>query len=459
MDGGKLLLVEDDNIVCYSLKMFLENQGLPVDVATHGDEAWKLIKERHYPVVLSDINLPGMNGKVLLSRIKQHGIDSDLILFTGYGSVSDAVECVKKGALDYFTKPIDNGRLLAAIKGALDRKIQWNVEPKNGQAEGLPFIAFQSEKMRMLIEKARIAADTDATILIKGQSGTGKTLLASFIHHNSNRARQPFVEVSCGALSEGLLESELFGHRKGSFTGADRDKKGKFEVAKEGTIFLDDINSASLAMQIKLLRVIEEKTFERVGETETRYTGARVIAATNRCLKTLSEKELFREDLYHRLNVISLEIPSLNERKDDLPTLVRHFIQKFARKHKRSVKMVDERTLFVLRNHNWDGNIRELENVIERAVIFSRGGEIRPTELHDVIGQNGGAQDRGAELECGPELRLVEALEKYEEDHIVKTLNLNDGNRYQTAKCLGVSRATLFNKMRKYGLMEKQETE
>jgi len=209
-------------------------------------------------------------------------------------------------------------------------------------------------------------------------------------------------------------------------------------------------------MQIKLLRVIEEKTFERVGETETRYSGARVIAATNKCLKTLSEKELFREDLYHRLNVISLEIPSLNQRKEDLPVLVRHFIQKFAQKHKRPVKMVDEWTLAALHDHIWDGNIRELENIIERAVIFSDSGKIGPADLWNVAGRTQRPQVRRSEQVS--DLRLAEALEKYEEKHILKTLSLHEGNRYLTAKCLGVSRATLFNKMKKYGLMERRGT-
>jgi len=234
MRGEKLLVVEDDSIVGYSLKMFLEGQGLPVDVATRGDEAWELIKERHYPVVLCDINLPGMNGRGILDRIKENGIDSDLILFTGYGSVSDAVECVKNGAYDYLTKPIDNERLTATIKSALQKKKQPSVEPKNEQVEGLPFIVFQSKKMRLLIEKAKIAADTDATILISGESGTGKTLLASFIHHNSNRARQPFVEVSCGALSEGLLESELFGHLLPGLIGT---KRANLKLPKKGPFF------------------------------------------------------------------------------------------------------------------------------------------------------------------------------------------------------------------------------
>jgi DNA-binding NtrC family response regulator len=431
--------------------MFLEDLNFRVDVATNGMEALERIRAGNYDLILSDINLPGMHGKDILRQIKQENIDCELILFTGYGSVSDAVECIKKGAYDYFTKPIDNERLSITVKRALERKALRD-ENKGLKNELVDMavsqkIAFRSKKMELLIQKAKIAADTEATILITGESGTGKTLLAKYIHYNSQKAQQPFVEVSCGALSEGLLESELFGHRKGAFTGADRDKKGKFEVARDGTIFLDDINSASVGLQIKLLRVIEEKSFERVGDTKTMNTSARVIAATNKDLRELSRKELFREDLFHRLNVISLEIPSLNERREDFPILVQHFLHKYSRKHKRPVKTIDEWTLSVLSHHDWQGNVRELENVIERAVIFSHGGEIRISDLPEEIAGKGNR----LEVEA-TKLSLNEALERFEEYHINKTLNSNDGNRYKTANDLGISRATLFNKMRKYKL-------
>ena len=255
------------------------------------------------------------------------------------------------------------------------------------------------------------------------------------------------MEVSCGALSQGLLESELFGHRKGAFTGADADKKGKFEVAKDGTIFLDDINSASLGLQIKFLRVIEEKTFERVGDTKTMYSSARVIAATNQDLRELSKRELFREDLFHRLNVIELQIPRLNERQEDIPILVQHFLRKFSRKYKRPLKSVDQWALSALCQHNWQGNVRELENMIESAVIFSHGEDIRISDLpEDITGE-------AKQLEVEPsKLSLNDALEKFEEYLISKTLSLNNGNRDKTAVDLNVCRATLFNKIKKYGL-------
>ena len=379
MNSGRLLVVEDDKVVAVSLKMFLENLNFQVDSTPNGTEAWELIQSRSYEIILSDINLPGLHGKEILNLIKQHGIDVELILFTGYGSVSDAVECIKRGAYDYFTKPIDNERLSLSIRHALERKALRN-ENKGLRHEldksSSSHVYFRSKSMELLVQKAHIAAETEATVLITGDSGTGKTLLAKFIHDCSKKAGQPFVEVSCGALSEGLLESELFGHRKGSFTGADRDKKGRFEAARDGTVFLDDINSASIGMQAKLLKVIEEKTFERVGDTRPMHTAARVVAATNRDLRELSKKSLFREDLFHRLNVVSLSIPKLNERKEDIPILVQQFLEKFSRKHKRNVKKFDEWVLPALCHYNWPGNVRELENVMERAIIFCREGEI-----------------------------------------------------------------------------------
>ena len=448
MNSGRLLVVEDDKVVAVSLKMFLENLNFEVDMTANGTEAWEFIQSRSYGIVLSDINLPGLHGKEILKLIKQHGLDVELILFTGYGSVSDAVECIKRGAYDYFTKPIDNERLSLSIRHALERKalrdenkgLRYELDKSNSH-----HVYFRSKLMELLVQKAGIAAETEATVLITGDSGTGKTLLAKFIHGCSKKAGQPFVEVSCGALSEGLLESELFGHRKGSFTGADRDKKGRFEAARDGTVFLDDINSASMGLQAKLLKVIEEKTFERVGDTKPMYTAARVVAATNRDLRELSKKGLFREDLFHRLNVVSLSIPKLHERKEDIPILVQQFLQKFSRKHKRNIKKFDEWVLPTLCNYNWPGNVRELENVMERAVIFCRDGEIRLSDLPEEISGLG----KGLDLK-NSKMRLSDALQKFEHHLISQTLGLNKGNRDKTARDLGISRATLFNKMKKW---------
>ncbi len=453
--SGRLLVVEDDKVVAVSLKMFLENLNFKVDLAANGNEAWELIQAQNYEIVLSDINLPGLHGKEILKLIKQHGMDCELILFTGYGSVRDAVECIKSGAYDYFTKPIENERLSLTIRHALERKALRD-ENKGLRHEldktSANHVYFRSKAMELLVQKARIAAETEATVLITGDSGTGKTLLAKFIHDCSKKDGQPFVEVSCGALSEGLLESELFGHKKGSFTGADRDKKGRFEAARDGTVFLDDINSASMGLQAKLLKVIEEKSYERVGDTRSMYTAARVVAATNRDLRELSKNGLFREDLFHRLNVVSLAIPRLNERKEDVPILVQQFLQKFSRKHKRDVKEFDQWVLPALCHYNWPGNVRELENVMERAVIFCRDAEIKLSDLPEEI------SGLGKKLNLHtPKTNLADAMLKFEHHLISQALDLNKGNRDKTARDLGISRATLFNKMRKWSLASKEE--
>lgn len=458
MVGRHLLVVEDDKLVRFSLKVLLESEGFYVDVASNGDDAWNLLVSKNYSMVLCDINLPGKDGREILEQTRANGIETDLLLFTGYGNISDAVECIKNGAYDYFTKPIDNDRLIATIRRALARK--GRVRSKRSGSENAPAcepfpceactsMRFKSKVMKDLYRNAGIAAKTEANILITGRSGTGKTMLAKLIHSQSSRRSNPFVEVSCGALSENLLESELFGHKKGSFTGAASDKVGKFEAARDGTVFLDDINSASVGLQVRLLRIIEEKVFERVGDVRTIHTNARIVAATNQDLLELSRNMLFREDLYHRLNVIGLELPSLRERKEDIPVLVDHFIERSSIKHKKVVAAIRPDALDALVQYDWPGNVRELENIIERAVIFSRESEIGCTDLPRHIAGKGKSEPPRPEKV----LELSAAIHKYEKIHIFEALQVNMGNRMKTAISLGISRATLFNKMRKHGLI------
>ncbi|MGD9503863.1 MAG: sigma-54-dependent transcriptional regulator [Syntrophobacteraceae bacterium] len=445
-----LLVVEDDKLVRFSLKVLLESQGYHVDIASNGDQAWDLIRSNKYSLVLCDINLPGRDGKEILEQIKANGIESKLLLFTGYGNVTDAVDCIKNGAYDYFVKPIDDDRLIATIKRALEQKsLSRKRHGRPPKASPGANVVFKSKAMQNLFKQATVAAQSEATILISGQSGTGKTLLAKFIHSNSVRRNDPFVEVSCGALSEGLLESELFGHKKGSFTGAIRDNIGKFEAAGAGTLFLDDVNSASLSLQVKLLRIIEERVYERVGDHKTFHTDARIVAATNQDLLEYSRQGLFREDLYHRLNVISLEIPSLNERKEDIPILAEHFVRRASAKHNRVVKRIHPNAMEVLIQHPWSGNVRELENIIERAVIFSEGSELKIGSFPKHMSLIETPDDRRS----NEDLELSMAMERWERAHILSVLAINKGNRTKTADCLKISRATLFNKMRKYDLL------
>ncbi len=450
----KLLVVEDDQIVAFSLRAFLEEEGYEVDITDNGTDAWELVKKNHYPLILTDINLPGLTGKQILENIKKYALDCELIIFTGYGSVGDAVECIKKGAYDYFTKPINNDKLLVSIKRALEHcalrreNIKLKEELSNGKGGS---IIYHSKEMEEIINKARTVADTDATVLITGESGTGKTLLAKYIHENSKRAKYPFVEISCGALSETLLESELFGHKRGAFTGAHYDKKGKFEVANKGTIFLDDINSASLSFQTKLLRIIEERVFERVGEIKTRKSSARIITATNLDLREESKKGNFREDLYYRLNVVNLELPPLRSRKEDIPFLIHHFITKTSIKYRKKIEKIDNEAFHLLCSYQWPGNIRELENTIERLVIFSTGNTINHTDIPEYIIEK--LEQSKTMNSKTDDQSLSKAIEEHEKLHIMKVLEMTKGNRYEAAKILNVSRATLYNKLKKYNLL------
>jgi DNA-binding NtrC family response regulator len=454
MHKEHLLVIEDDKVVSFSLKHFLQDSGYRVDTMASGIEGWNLIKTKRYPLILSDINLPGMDGIEILDKIKEEKVTSELILFTGFGTIQNAVDCIKKGAYDYLTKPIDNDRLLVAIRRALEHKALKDENrglreklAKTSQAQ----IVFRSKKMQELLDKAKIVAQTNVTILITGESGTGKTLLAKFIHNHSKKRLRPFVEVSCGALSENLLESELFGHKKGAFTGAVSNKKGKFEASKDGTVLLDDINSASTGLQVKLLRVIEQKVYELVGDTQTRKTDARIIAATNKDLLGLCERRLFREDLFHRLNVVSFEIPSLRERKEDIPVLIQHFFTRCSNKYDKAINTINDSVLRILCDYSWPGNARELENTIEQIVIFSQNNRIQRSDLPKYI-LNSTRSDKTAIIN-DDDLNLSRVTEKLEKLHILKVLEKNSGNRNNTAKVLGISRATLFNKMTKYGIL------
>lgn len=456
MPRNRILLVEDDQTICYSLKSLLEDDGYRVDTASNGQKAWEKIKSNKYFLILSDINLPELNGRQILARLKASELHSKLILFTGYGSVQDAVECIKKGAFDYFVKPIDDDRLLIAVRRAFEHQALFDenlgLKQQLGHLRRGQFV-YQSRAMEVLLEHAKIAAQTDATLLITGESGTGKTLLAKYIHGHSQRKSHPFIEVSCGALSESLLESELFGHRKGAFTGADRDKKGKFEVARGGTVFLDDINSASYGFQIKLLRVIEDKVFEAVGDNETVPADVRIIAATNMNLRELCKERHFREDLFHRLNVVGLKIPALRDRPEDIPVLIHHFISRFSVKYQKEIKSIDDKVLKQLCDYQWPGNIRELENIIERSVIFARGTSLEGYGFPDSF-RPCGAPENGGETNCSHEEGgLSEVVDAFEKEHIIKVLKETGQNRTKASEYLKISRATLFNKMKKHGLL------
>ena len=453
MTPKDILIVDDDSLVCESLKEMLTLEGYAVDTALSAPAALTKVKENGFNLILSDIQMPGMNGLDLLKEIKGLNSDALLVFITGHGHIDGAIDAIKLGAYDYITKPIDDLRLRVTIQRALDQhrlmasfeSLKKRLRPWDLQETML----FRDRKMEQLLELVHTIADTQATVLITGESGTGKSLLAHYIHKTSSRQQKPFVKISCGSLSETLLESELFGHVRGAFTGAIRDKKGKFEEAHGGTVFLDDVNSASLNLQVKLLRVLQEKVIERVGGNVPIRTDVRIITATNAPLKEEVAKNQFREDLYYRINVVSLNIPPLRERLADIAPLAEHFISQFNQIHRRKIKGISKNALQTCLRHGWPGNVRELENVVEQAVILSPGDYIVPESLPSYLREAGLSI-----VAASKDLTLDEALAHAEKHILLETLERLKWNRKMCAQALGISRTTLFNKMRRFDLFE-----
>ena len=385
MANKDLLIVDDEPLVCESLKEMLALEGYRVDAVLNGKAALEKLQEDRYQLILSDIQMPGLNGIELLKELKGRAPDTTIIFITGHGHIDGAVEAIKLGAYDYITKPIDDLRLKLTIGHALEQKkplasyqdLKQRLKPWNLEES----FVFGDRKMDRLMELVHTIADTMATVLITGESGTGKSVMARYIHNHSSRAAGPLVKISCGSLSETILESELFGHVRGAFTGAIRDKKGKFEEAHGGTIFLDDIDCASPNLQVKLLRVLQEKVIERVGGNTPIQVDVRIITATNTALQEEVAAQRFREDLYYRINVVHLDIPPLRERLSDIETLVEYFIKRFNQVHHKAIKGISKSALQLCLQYHWPGNVRELENVMERAVILSPGDFIVPESL------------------------------------------------------------------------------
>ncbi len=454
MANKDLLIVDDEFLVCESLQEMLTLEGYKVDAVPDGAAALAKIREDRYQLIISDIRMPGLNGIELLKELKGRAPDTAIIFITGHGHIEGAVEAIKLGAYDYITKPIDDLRLKLSIRHALEQQkllasynsLKQRLKPWDLQEK----LVFGDRKMHQLLELVHTIADTMATVLVTGESGTGKSMLAKYIHDQSSRRDGPFVKISCGALSETLLESELFGHVRGSFTGAIKDKKGKFEEAHGGTIFLDDINCASPNLQVKLLRVLQEKVIERVGSNPPIQVDVRIITATNTHLQEEVANQRFREDLYYRINVVSLAIPPLRERLSDIEPLTRHFISHFNQAHHKEIKGISQSALQVCLRYRWPGNVRELENVMERAVILSPGDFIVPESLPPHLNETGA----GAPLPVAANLTLDEALAQAEKQILVETLKSCEWNRQLTARSLGISRTTLFNKMRRFELKD-----
>ncbi len=442
-----ILVVDDEQVHRFMLCSMFREWGWKCVEADDGTTAVEAVKNHSYDAVLMDVRMAKMDGREAFSRIQALRPELPVIIMTAYSSVNDAVEAIQHGAHDYLTKPLDFDRLRLALERALDKKqvdTQKQVVAKN-EGELVTGIIGSSPPMQELLEMIGYVAPTEATVLVAGESGTGKELVAESLHRNSARNGGPFVKVNCAALAETLLESELFGHEKGSFTGADKRRDGKFVQADGGTLFLDEIGETSQAMQVKLLRVLQEQELQRVGGEETVHVDVRVIAATNRDLEAEVAAGNFREDLYYRLNVVMLTVPPLRDRAEDIPDLVHYFVKKFAEKNRRVVEAITPECMQLLKSYHWPGNVRELENAIERGVILMRGEQLTEKSLPLSI-QKHHKKDSTMSFEG----ELPSSLQEAERILILHTLEETEGNKSEAARRLGISRKTLQNKLHKY---------
>lgn len=437
-----ILIVDDEESVRDSLFNWFIEDGFRVECAENARKALSMLESDNFDIILADIKMPGMDGLEMLRRIKEIKSDSIVIVMTAFATVDTAVKALKDGAYDYVTKPFDPDDLTHLIRNATKQisLVEENetLKQKVISLENVEDIVGKSTGMKNVLRQVESVAQTSSSVIITGESGTGKELVARAIHANSPRKFFPFVSVHCGALSESLLESELFGHEKGAFTGAMYNRKGRFEMADSGTIFLDEIATISTKMQVELLRVLETKTFIRVGGNKEISSDFRVICATNKDLKGLVEKGIFREDLFYRLNVVNIEIPPLRERKEDIPLLVEHFIHKYCLSMNKPPISIDVAALNRIQEFNFPGNIRELENMIERAIVIGNGKRITLKDL---------PEDK-AILNSSS----VESLDDFEKAFILQILNKYEWNISKTARALKVDRVTLYNKIKKYNL-------
>ena len=450
-DKPRILVVDDEESIRMMLRAVLEEEGYEIIEAADGPEAVKAVEQNPLDLILLDIRMTTMDGIETLTEIRKISPFVPVLMMTAYATVKTAVEALKAGAFEYLAKPLDIEELKILVQKALEyyrlREENLTLKERLGSRFDFSRIIGKGRKMKELFDFLAQVAPSEATVLILGESGTGKELVANAVHHNSPRTQQPFVKVACAALPETLLESELFGHEKGAFTGAIARREGRFQAAHRGTIFLDEVGEMSQAIQTKLLRVLQEREFEPVGSSRTVKVDVRVIAATNKDLNKEIKERRFREDLFYRLNVIPIHLPLLRERKEDIPALSNHFLSLYREKNKKDIKEISPKALDLLIRHDWPGNIRELENCIERAVIVARGELIAPADLPPAI-QNLPPGKDDAEILFPAGISLQEA----EKVLILKTLEDAGGNRSRAAEILGINRRTLQMKLKEYGM-------
>ena len=461
MQSYRVLVADDEKVIRFVIREALEKQGYLVEEASDGEEVILKSRSNSFDLVILDIKMPKMEGLEVLREIRKIDPGIPVVMITAYGNTQIAMEALKEGAYDYFVKPFDVGEIRIVVKRALEkRRLQTQIERLETQLlqeHRFDKIIGTSARMQEVFALIRKVITNDVTVLICGESGTGKELVAQAVHYNSYRAKKPFVKVSCVAIPETLLESEMFGHEKGAFTGAHQMKPGKFEMAQGGTLFLDEIGDMPLNLQVKLLRVIQERELERIGGTKTIKVDIRLIACTNKDLTQGIQDQTFREDLYFRINVLPIFLPPLRERREDIPILLDHFIKYFNMKLGKQVRDVTNDVMKILMEYRWPGNIREMENVIQRAIILSSGDTITPNLLPPNIHSAPPLRDLSEftrDFSVPMPDRIQSITENLEEQMIRSALKESNYHRQETADLLGISRKSLHNKMQKYKLFE-----
>jgi DNA-binding NtrC family response regulator len=442
----KILVVDDEEIIRDSLSFVLEKEGYEVQKAENGKTAYEKILENHFDLVITDIEMPLMKGTDLLEKIKTLNIQTSVIVITAFGSLETAISALRNGASDYILKPVEFDELLFKAKRLFEvkdlllenRVLREEIHRKYDFEN----IVGKSASIKKVYEMIEAVAETDTTVLISGNSGTGKELVARALHYKSHRKNKPFIAVNCGAISENLIESELFGHKKGAFTGAISDKEGYMKAANGGTLFLDEISEMPPQLQVKLLRAIQEKEYTPVGTTVSLSVNTRFIATTNRNLEEEVKAGKFREDLFYRINVVDIHIPSLKEREEDIPLLADHFLNKYRLELNKNIRGVDNEAMRALLAHEWKGEVRELENIIERAVIFCRNEFITLSDLPPSL------RPKDNETEFSFSGSLDESVRKFERDFILRALENNDNNKEKTADAMKVGLSTLYRKLK-----------